>query len=164
MGKALCPKASHCRCNCRPVVGTRHRPLDREKGAPGVPAFVSKSAKGSSNVDEIAERVTTRVRQLLSDGFFPELRKGKTLSPRTLARAKIGFLKELPGIGKAVLVPSARVEKLIGRRGIFGLVVQRLADNGTVHQGDDGKPTRQVLVKGLAKGRPRYVCFRFSCS
>jgi hypothetical protein len=27
-----------------------------------------------------------------------------------------------------------------------------------VHRGDDGKSTRQVQVKELAHGRPRYVC------
>ena len=110
-----------------------------------------KARKAAATVDEIAENVTGRIRQLLSDGSYPKVRKGKALSPRNLARAKKGFLAELPGIGKTLLIPPAEVEKLIGRAGVLGLVVQRLAKHGIVHPGDDQKPTRQALVSGLAR-------------
>jgi uncharacterized protein (DUF927 family) len=118
-----------------------------------------KTRSAVSTVDELAVRVTDRVRQMLSDRCFPKLRKGKMLSPRALACAKNGFRKELSGVGQVLLMPPANVAKLIGRRGIFGLVIQRLADQGIVHLGGDGKPTREILVKGLAEGRHRYVCF-----
>jgi hypothetical protein len=118
-----------------------------------------KARKAAATLDEIAEGLTTRIRQLLSEDSFPELRKGKELTANTLARAKTGFLKELPGIGKTLVMPLAHVEKLVERGAIFSVVVQHLANKGFVHLGDDGKATRQVLVKGLAKGRPRYVCF-----
>jgi hypothetical protein len=115
-----------------------------------------KARNAAATIDEIAERLTNRVRRLLSDGCFPQLRKGKkTFSAHTLERAKNGFLRELPEIGDALLMSSTQVEKLIARRGIFGQVIQRLGDQGIVRLGDDGKPRRNVQ-KRYAPDRPRH--------
>ena len=118
-----------------------------------------KAREAVATVDEIAEYVISEVRKSLSSGIFPMLSKGRPLSARTVRRAQNGFLKELPGIGSALIIPLTHVDKLVRRPRLASAVLQRLAVRGFVHVGGDEKVTRQVLVKGLTQGRHRYVCF-----
>jgi hypothetical protein len=60
---------------------------------------------------------------------------------------------------RVVLVPYARMEKIVNPSAITTPVLRELAVRQILLKSDDGKLTRQVMIKGLAGDtKPRYVC------
>ena len=60
-----------------------------------------------------------------------------------------------------MLVPYARIMKLVKPTTITTSVLDRLAKDGIVIRSSDGKLTRQTMIKALTDTeRRRYVCFR----
>ncbi|HEX4407375.1 MAG TPA: DUF927 domain-containing protein [Xanthobacteraceae bacterium] len=117
-----------------------------------------RQARGAvATIDELADGTVARLRTLLLDSSPPKLEKGTKPSDREWERAQDGFLRKIPGIGLAFVIPMARFEKLVSRRGTAGAVIQKLAQQRIAHPGEDGSPTRQVAIEG--RGRRRYACF-----
>jgi hypothetical protein len=111
-----------------------------------------------SDADEIATALIKSLGGKLANGEFPEILKGSKVSRSVAESVKLGFIRTLPGLGRSLLLTLDCVRALVARKELVDPVLRRLIGQGFVHRGDDGKSTRQVQVKELAHGRPRYVC------
>lgn len=121
------------------------------------------SARASSiSTDEATQFLIRRLVKLVNAGKrFPKIKKGQHLHPER-ASCAWGAVTTLPGTGRVLAVPLARVTALLRPFAVTDAVLRNLSKHGDILKSSDGKLTREIMLKGLTGSRRRrLVCFDY---
>lgn len=120
---------------------------------------VYKASRGLTvSVPQATDAFLKKMRKLVATGKrFPRVEKSQVLSP---AKRKIswGAVRKIAGKPNITAVKTARYEKLVQPPAVAQAVLAALDARKLLLKDTDGNLKRQVLIKGLSKGRVRYVC------
>jgi hypothetical protein len=133
-------------------------PWTKQRARNAVARVYRRSRAASASLNEATDRLLRRLRRLLRGGDrIRAIKKGKSL-PADRAKRAWGYIRKLNG-KSVILIPYPRMQRLINPSAITTPVLRELARRQILLKSDDGKLTRQVMIKGLAGGKkPRYVC------
>jgi putative DNA primase/helicase len=134
-------------------------PWTKKRARIAVRRVYKRSRAASASVKEAADALLRRLKKLVRAGTrFPAIKKGQSL-PADQAKKAWGVIWKLPEAKRTILIPYSRLESLVMPSAITGAVLHELAAREILLKADDGKLTRQVMIKGLAGDKkPRYVC------
>ena len=134
-------------------------PWTEKRARIAVKRVYKRARAASASAKEAADALLARLRKLVRAGTrFPEIKKGQSL-PADQARRAWGVIWKLPNSKRTILIAYRRLESLVMPSAITGAVLHELAAREILLKADDGKLTRQVMIKGLAGNKkPRYVC------
>jgi hypothetical protein len=132
-------------------------PWSEQRARDAVARVYKRSRAASASVKEATDRLLVRLQRLVRAGTrFRAIQKGKSL-PADQANRAWGYIWKL-NTKRTVLIPYARMERLVNPSAITTAVLHELASRQILLK-SDGKLTRQVMIKGLAGDKkPRYVC------
>ncbi len=136
-------------------------PWNKKRAWQAIKSIYRRSRAAIVSLEDVKSGLLSRLGRLVEKGErFPFLsRKGQLLSAKQAARAW-GIIKKDPQAGSVVLIPYARIMKLVGPAAIAAAVLAQLAKDGIVIPSSDGKLTRQTMIKALTDTRRRrYVYF-----
>jgi hypothetical protein len=108
---------------------------------------------------EAADALLRRLRKLVRAGNrFPAIQKAQALPPDQANRAW-GVIWKLPESKSTILIPFDRLKRVVIPSAITRAVLHELAARQILLKAEDGKLTRQVMIKGMTGNtKPRYVC------
>jgi hypothetical protein len=134
-------------------------PWTRKRARIAVTAVYKRARAASASPKEAADALLRRLRKLVRAGTrFPAIQKGQSLSPDQAKKAW-GVIWKLPHSKRTIVVPHDRLKRLVQPSAITNAVLRKLAAKEILLKADDGKLTRQVMIKGMTGNtKRRYVC------
>jgi putative DNA primase/helicase len=134
-------------------------PWTKKRARIAVTAVYKRARAASASPKEAADALLRRLRKLVRAGTrFPAIQKGQSLSPDQAKKAW-GVIWKLPNSKRTILVPYDRLKRLVQPSAITNAVLRELAAKEILLKADDGKLTRQVMIKGMTGNtKRRYVC------
>lgn len=134
-------------------------PWTKKRARNAIRRLYKKARAASVSVDEATDALISRLQKLIAAGKrFPVIQKGDEPSADEIANAW-GAIRNVPKVGRAILVPYSRLERLVTPSAITGAVLRKLADRGILRRASDGKLARETMIKPLTDSkRRRYVC------
>jgi putative DNA primase/helicase len=134
-------------------------PWTRKRARIAVTAVYKRARAASASPKEAADALLRRLRKLVRAGTrFPAIQKGQSFSPDQAKKAW-GVIWKLPNSKRTILVPYDRLKRLVQPSAITNAVLRELAAKEILLKADDGKLTRQVMIKGMTGNtKRRYVC------
>jgi hypothetical protein len=134
-------------------------PWTKKRARIAVKAVYKRARAASASAKEAADALLERLRKLVRAGTrFPVIQKGQSLSPDQ-AKEAWGVIWKLPNSKRTILIPYDRLKRVIQPSAITNAVLRELAAREILLKADDGKLTRQVMIKGMTgKTKRRYVC------
>jgi putative DNA primase/helicase len=137
-------------------------PWTEKRARKAITAIYKKARAVSVSADEAADNLINILRELVKAGErFPKLKKVEKLDAQQASRAW-GAVVRLPNDERVLAVPKARLAELAKPSAITDAVVRVLCDRKLLVKSNDGKSTRQVMIKGWkGSNRSRYVCLKY---
>jgi hypothetical protein len=134
-------------------------PWTKKRAYAAIKTVYKKARAACASVNEATDALIRRLGRLMRAGRrFPTVEKGKSLSKDRASQAW-GAIRTMPQVGRMLLVPYNRIERLVKPSAITGQVLRELEHRGVLVKASDAKLTRETMIKGLAgTGRWRYVC------
>jgi len=133
-------------------------PWTAQRARNAITRVYRRSRAAFASVKEATDALIRRLQRLVRKRTrIRAIKKGKSL-PVDQANSAWGYIWKLYR-KRVVLIPLARMKRLVIPSAITTPVLRELADRQILLKSDDGKLTRQVMIKGLAGNhKPRYVC------
>jgi hypothetical protein len=121
---------------------------------------IYKRARASVASDaEIEAVLIAKMNTLLTDrDRLPFLKKGEAISNLRRSCA-VGVIRDHIMAGKVALVRRSSLESLTMPGATKPEILQRLVERGIIVKSKDNKVTCQIMIKGFAEKKYRYVCF-----
>jgi hypothetical protein len=135
-------------------------PWTKKRARIATTVVYKKARAACVSVNEATDALIRHLRKVVVAGErFPLMKKAQALSPKKAAQAW-GVTKDVPKVGRVVLAPYSRIQRMVTPPAITRDVLTKLAHESVVRRAADGKLTRQTMIKGLSGSRRRrYVCF-----